>query len=99
VTGVQTCALPIYYLGILLKAYYEFEERVEYFSMKGFSKPDRVKVYIDTKLGKVTKGEIIEACPDVSKVTIERTLTSLVKSGYLKKVGGSRSTAYIKSER
>ena len=26
-------------------------------------------------------------CPDISKVTVERTLTDLVKSGYIAKVG------------
>ena len=39
----------------------------------------------------------MEICPDISKVTIERTLTSLVKDGYLIKIGGGRSVAYGKT--
>jgi len=88
-----------YYLGILQKAYHEFEERVEYISQKGLSKPDRIRAVIDRKIGKVTKKEIMEACPDISQVTIERTLTALVKQGYLVKIGGGRSVAYGKTDK
>lgn len=88
-----------YYLGILLKAYNEFEERVEYLSQKGLSKPDRIKAVIDRKIGKISKREILEACPDISKVTVERTLTSLVKAGYLVKIGAGRSVAYGKTDK
>ena len=86
-----------YYLGILLKAYREFEERVVHLQPKGLSKPERVKSVIDGKLGKITKQELIESCPDISKITIERTLASLVKSGYLVKIGAGRSVAYSKA--
>ena len=86
-----------YYLGILQKAYYEFEERVELVRRRNVSKSDRVKSVIERKAGKITKKEIIEACPDISKITIERTLASLVKSGYLIKTGGGRFAAYGKT--
>jgi Fic family protein len=84
-----------YYLGILQKAYSEFEERVEHLQ-KGLSKAERIKAVIDRKIGKITKAEILEACPDISKVTAERTLTTLVKNGYIVKIGAGRSTAYAK---
>ena len=87
-----------YSLGILLKAYGEFEERVEYLSRRGLSKPERVKTIIDRKLGKISKREILEACPDISKVTVERTLASLVKEGYIVKIGVGRATSYGKSQ-
>jgi Fic family protein len=87
-----------YSLGVLQKAYSEFEERVEYLSTKNFSKPDRVKAVINGHVGKITKKEILEACPDIGKVTVERTLNALVKSGYLTKIGATRSTAYVKSD-
>jgi predicted HTH transcriptional regulator len=63
------------------------------------SKPDRIKAVIDRKIGKITKKEIMETCPDTSKVTIERALTSLVKAGYLTKIGGGRSVAYGKTDK
>lgn len=85
-----------YYLGIMLKAYHEFESRVEYLKNRSLSKPERIKVVIDQKVGKITKKEIMELCPDISKVTVERTLTDLVKSGYIAKVGAGPATAYVR---
>ena len=84
-----------YYLGIVLKAYNEFESRVEYLRYKGLSKPDRIKAAIEQNVGKITKKEIMDLCPDISKVTVERTLTELVKRGYIVKVGAGPSTGYI----
>ena len=85
-----------YYLGIMLKAYNEFENRVEHLKYHNLSKPDRIKAVIDNKIGKITKKEIMELCPDISKVTVERTLTDLVKSGYIAKVGAGPSTGYVR---
>ena len=85
-----------YYLGIILKAYNEFESRVEHLKNRSLSKPERIKAVIDGKVGKITKKEIMELCPDISKVTVERTLTDLVKSGYIAKVGAGPATAYVR---
>lgn len=85
-----------YYLGIMLKAYNEFENRVEHLKYHNLSKPNRIKAVIDNKVGKITKKEIMELCPDISKVTVERTLTDLVKSGYIAKVGAGPSTGYVR---
>lgn len=85
-----------YYLGIILKAYNEFESRVEHLKNRSLSKPERIKAVIDYKVGKITKKEIMELCPDISKVTVERTLTDLVKSGYIAKVGAGPATAYVR---
>ena len=85
-----------YYLGIILKAYHEFESRVEHLKNRSLSKPERIKAVIDQKVGKITKKEIMELCPDISKVTVERTLTDLVKSGYIAKVGAGPATAYVR---
>ena len=85
-----------YYLGIILKAYSEFEGRVEHLKNRSLSKPDRIKAVIDNKVGKITKKEIMELCPDISKVTVERTLTELVRSGYIAKVGAGPATGYVR---
>ena len=85
-----------YYLGITLKAYSEFENRVEHLKYRSLSKPDRVKAVIDQKVGKIMKKEIMDRCPDISKTTVERTLTELVKSGYIAKVGSGPSTGYVR---
>ena len=85
-----------YYLGIILKAYSEFEGRVEHLKNRSLSKPDRIKAVIDNKVGKITKKEIMELCPDISKVTVERTLTERVRSGYIAKVGAGPATGYVR---
>lgn len=85
-----------YYLGIMVKAYNEFENRVEHLKYRSLSKPDRIKAVIDQKVGKITKKEIMERCPDISKITVERTLTDLVKQGYIAKVGSGRATGYVR---
>ena len=84
-----------YYLGVLIKAYNEFESRVDYLRHKGISKPERIKAVIKQNTGRITKKEIMDLCPDISRVTVERTLTELVKSGYIVKVGAGPSTEYI----
>lgn len=85
-----------YYLGITLKAYNEFENRVEHLKYRTLSKPERIKTIIDQKVGKFSKKELMELCPDISKVTMERTLTELVKAGYIEKVGAGPSTGYVR---
>ena len=85
-----------YYLGITLKAYNEFESRVEHLKNRTLSKPERIRAMIDQKVGKITKKEILDACPDISKTTVERTLTELVKSGYIAKVGSGPATGYVR---
>ena len=88
-----------YYLGILQKAYNSFQERIAYISPQRLSKPERIKATIDRTLGKITKKEIMETCPDISRVTVERALTALVKDGYIIKVGSGRATSYKKAEK
>jgi len=85
-----------YYLGIILKAYNEFENRIEHLKYRRLSKPERIQAVFEQKIGKITKKEIMELCPDISKVTVERTLTDLVKSGYIAKVGAGPSTGYVR---
>lgn len=87
-----------YYLGIILKAYRDFERRVSLMQDRSLSKPERIRAVIDGHIGKITKKQLLEQCPDISQTTIERTLGELVKSGYLKKVGAGRATAYVKVE-
>jgi Fic family protein len=85
-----------YCLGVLEKAYAEFEQRVEHLQFRRLSKPERIKAVIDRSLGTIAKRDIVEACPDISLVTVERTLATLVKSGALVKVGSGRASAYAK---
>ena len=83
-----------YMLGILLAAYRDFSSRVQTLAASGLSKPERIEAIIKGKLGKITKAEIMEQCPDISQVTIQRTLTDLLKANKIIKIGGGRYTAY-----
>ena len=49
-----------------------------------------------TTPGKLSKKDIVMACPDISLTTIERTLADLLATGFVEKVGVGRATAYIK---
>ena len=83
-----------YMLGIVAAAYREFSSRVSILTTADLSKPDRVKALIKTTLGTVTKAEILEKCPDISQVTVQRALADLVESGEIIKIGGGRYTRY-----
>lgn len=85
----------VYMLGIIIAAYRDFETRIELMTNKGFSKPDRVREIIKTHLGKITKSEIMEKCPDISQITVQRTLTRLLENREILKIGGGRYTSYI----
>lgn len=52
-----------YMLGIIKNAYKPFFARVEHLTTKGISKPERVHRFIEGKLGKVMKKDIMVACP------------------------------------
>ncbi len=84
-----------YTLGIIKSAYKTFSERVEHLTTKGISKPERVRQFIENKLGKVTKKDIMDACPDISATTIEKALGDLVKNGTIIKIGNGRGTGYV----
>lgn len=86
-----------YYLGIILNAYKEFASRIEHIRTKGLTKSDRIRSVFANKVGKVTKSQIATLCPDISVTTIEKALADLLKEEYIIKVGGGRSTAYIRN--
>ena len=83
-----------YMLGIILSAYREFSSRMELIEKNNISKPDRVSQVIKNTFGKITKSEIMEKCPDISQVTVQRALNDLVKNGNVIKIGGGRYTSY-----
>ena len=84
-----------YMLGIVVAAYREFSSRVQTLTTSGLSKPDRVREIIKGTLGKITKTEIMQKCPDISQVTVQRALNDMVKSGEIIKLSGGRYTSYI----
>jgi Fic family protein len=84
-----------YMLGVILSAYRDFSSRVRVLTTSRMSKPDRIREIIKDTLGKITKTEIMQKCPDISQVTVQRTLNDLIKNGDIIKIGGGRYTSYI----
>ena len=84
-----------YMLGIIVAAYREFSSRVQLLATSGMSKPERVREIVRGSIGKMTRAQIMEKCPDISRVTVERALTDMVKKGEILKIGGGRYTAYV----
>jgi Fic family protein len=83
-----------YMLGIIVNAYREFSSRVKLLTTSGLSKPDRIREVIKGTLGKITKSEILQKCPDISQITVQRTLNELQKNGDIIKMSGGRYTSY-----
>lgn len=87
-----------YYLGIIIAAYKEFSSRVQILIESGMSKPERIREVIRKHIGKITKSQIMEKCPDISDTTIQRTLTELLKNNEIIKLSGGRYTSYVWNE-
>lgn len=84
-----------YLLGIIVAAYREFESRMNVLVTKGLSKPNRVAEIVKNSLGKITKREVVEKCPDISEITVQRALNELQQRGKIIKLSGGRYTSYI----
>lgn len=87
-----------YYLGVVIAAYKEFSGRVQTLIESGMNKPERIREVIRKHIGKITKSQIIEKCPDISDTTVQRTLTELLKKNEIIKLSGGRYTSYIWNE-
>ncbi len=84
-----------YMLGVVVAAYRDFSSHIQLLAVNRMSKPDRIREIVRETIGKVTRAEIMEKCPDISQVTVERTLTEMVKNREILKIGGGRYTAYV----
>lgn len=83
-----------YLLGVILAAYRDFSDRINVLSVQNPGKSGRIRAIIKETLGKITKAEIMKRCPDISQVTVQRTLNELQKTGDIIKISGGRYTAY-----
>ena len=84
-----------YFLGIIIAAYRDFEERFELVEIKR-SALETVNMATLNKIGRFTKQDIIELCPSLSLSSIEGSLRKLVESGDLKREGTGKSTYYYR---
>ena len=84
-----------YYLGVFVKAYQEFQDRVEHLHGKPLSKAERIRAVFRKRIGKISKSDIATLCPDISLTTIERTLKEMLDNGEIQKIGSGRGTGYL----
>lgn len=82
-----------YMLGVLSACYKELDRRVAIAGRPGGNEA-ALRAYFDGLMGTVTKYEIMDANPSISKRTVERILKKLQEEGVVEKVGAARSTAY-----
>jgi Fic family protein len=85
-----------YYLEVILSVYKEFSSRVEILQDRSISKQERIRMLFEKTMGKMSKRMILEKYPDISMSTVEITLASLLKEGYIIKTGAGKNTAYIR---
>ena len=90
-------ALPFvkYFLGIVLAAYKDFEDRFSIIEEK-LPAIDMVRKATLQKIGKFTKQDIRELCPSLSISSIESGLRKMVATGELRRDGSGKSTYYIR---
>ena len=84
-----------YMLGIVIAAYRELNDRLGLLQTSGLNKAERIQEFMKQHIGEITKSEIMEQFPDISQVTVQRTLADLLKSGLVLKIGGGRYTSYV----
>ena len=84
-----------YLLGVVVAAYRDFSDRVQALATSRLSKPERVAELIRNTYGEITKSQIMEKCPDISRITVERALAELLSSDSIIKIGGGRYTKYV----
>ena len=83
-----------YLLGVFIAAYREFEERAEIMLEAGNSSTSRIRRIIRASTGRITKAELMEQCPDISQITVQRALKTLLDKGDILKISGGRYTSY-----
>lgn len=84
-----------YFLGIVLAAYRDFEDRFTIVEEK-LPAVDMVRKATLNKIGKFTKQDIHELCPSLSISSIEGALRKMVAAGELKRDGSGKLTYYIR---
>lgn len=89
-----------YMLGIILKCYREFEERLTISEKSGkrSSSYDIVKTYVNSTIGTFTKRDAMENCPSLGSSSVELALKKLVEDGTIIRKGLGRASHYIRRD-
>ena len=89
-----------YMLGIILSCYREFDNRVKVARDSGTRSTsyDIVKIYVEERIGKFSKQEVLTGCPSLGSSSVESALKKLVADSVLIKIGAGRNTMYTRAD-
>ena len=87
-----------YLLRVILQACRQVEDQITRLKRTNWSKSKRIRMYIQRSNGEITKAEIMKAFPEISQITLERTLHEMLTKGEVEKIGGGRYTKYRKRD-
>lgn len=85
-----------YLLSIILAAYRDFEDRVNIVNTKMTAR-EMVEKAVMNKIGRFTKSDIMELCPEIGRASVENSLKAMCEEGLIKKEGKGKSTYYYVS--
>lgn len=88
-----------YMLSIILSCYREFESRITIAYAAGAKSTsyDIVKAYVNERIGKFSKREVLAGCPSLGSSSVESALKKLVEDGTLVRIGAGRKTLYVRT--
>lgn len=87
-----------FFLSILFLAYREYDHRLTSVS-RNSRRSDKVRLLINNLNYPVSKRDILSMFPDLSEVTVERTLREMLDEGSVKKIGSTRGARYVRNDR
>lgn len=88
-----------YIHGIIICAQKIHDQRLNLMFYSGLGKNERIRAYLDGKPDVFTKKDLHYWAPDISMITLERTLNSMLKEGFIIKIGNGRTASYIRNMR
>ena len=86
-----------YLLQMVIAAYRDFEDRISIVETQKKA-IDQVRLAVNMKIGRFTKSEIQELCPDIGRASVENSLSELVREGFIIRKGSGRGTYYIRAD-
>ena len=83
-----------YFLGVVYKAYTDFEKRFVAVRADKLSGKERVEQLLQENIVPLSRHDIMNLLPDMSESSVRRSLTELVEEGWITKLGKARATKY-----
>jgi Fic family protein len=84
-----------YFWGVMLRAYKEFEERIEAIPDSGATKTEQIKDAVKRKVGPFAISDIESACPGISRDMIRNVLRQLRDEDIIESTGIGRAAKWI----